>query len=56
MTTRVTTAPGCPAATDGQHEYHWFTVPALYVNMKLRRPSYERALCFRCNEQIGGQS
>jgi hypothetical protein len=53
MTTTVTTAPGCTAATDGEHELHWFVIPALWVNGKRRRPARKRALCWNhgCNHE-----
>lgn len=54
MTTEITTAPGCAAATDGQHEYHWVTIPALYVNSKLRVPARKKALCWNhgCDMEV----
>lgn len=48
---KVTTSPGCAAATDGLHEWHWFTVPAHIRNGKTVRPSYQRALCWKCDAE-----
>jgi hypothetical protein len=42
----------CPAATNGQHDIEWVTVPARVHNGQAASPEHERGFCWFCDERF----
>lgn len=42
----------CPAATNGQHDIQWHSVPARVHNGQELWPAHERGFCWNCNEHF----